>query len=108
MHYLRATICLILTCGMLIGIVPAADAPKTNARVETSKTSTQQLVESVDIQGNRRLRDEDLLYYIRTRPGDTFNPAQLEKDLKELLSLNFFEKTETRVITEQESAAESM
>lgn len=60
----------------------------------------QQLVESVDIQGNRRLKDPDLLYYIRTRPGDVYDQAVLERDLKELLSLNFFDKTETRVLTE--------
>jgi outer membrane protein insertion porin family len=60
----------------------------------------QQIVETVDIQGNRRLRDEDLLYYIRTRAGDTYDPAALERDLKELLSLNFFDKTATRVLTE--------
>jgi len=62
--------------------------------------SAQQVVESVDIQGNRRLRDEDLLYYIKTRPGDVYDPAALERDLKELLSLNFFDKTATRVLTE--------
>ena len=62
-------------------------------------SSTQQIVESVDISGNRRLRDEDLLYYIKTRPGDVFDPASLERDLKELLSLNFFDKVKTRVIT---------
>ena len=60
----------------------------------------QQVVESVDIQGNRRLRDEDLLYYIKTRAGDVYDPAALERDLKELLSLNFFDKTATRVLTE--------
>jgi len=67
-----------------------------------SKASTpQQVVETVDIQGNRRLRDEDLLYYIKTRPGDVYDPAALERDLKELLSLNFFDKTATRVLTEE-------
>lgn len=60
----------------------------------------QQVVESVDIQGNRRLRDEDLLYYIKTRAGDVYDPAALERDLKELLSLNFFDKTATRVLAE--------
>jgi outer membrane protein insertion porin family len=59
----------------------------------------QQIVETVDIQGNRRLRDEDLIYYIRTRPGDVYDPAALERDLQELLSLNFFDKTATRVLT---------
>jgi len=60
----------------------------------------QRIVESVDIQGNRRLRDDDLLYYIKTRQGDIYDPAALERDLKELLSLNFFDKTATRVLTE--------
>jgi outer membrane protein insertion porin family len=59
----------------------------------------QQLVESVDFQGNRRLRDDDLLYYIQTRPGDQFTQQQIERDLQALLSLNFFNKTETRVLT---------
>jgi outer membrane protein assembly factor BamA len=66
----------------------------------SAAVQTQQVVESVDIQGNRRLRDEDLLYYIKTRPGDVYDPAALERDLKELLSLNFFDKTATRVLTE--------
>ena len=64
-----------------------------------ASSSQQQIVESVDIQGNRRLRDEDLLYYIKTRTGDVYDPAALERDLKELLSLNFFDKTATRVFT---------
>lgn len=72
------------------------DKPKTEAAA-----SRQQLVETVDIQGNRRLRDEDLLYYIKTRPGDVYDQAALERDLRELLSLNFFDKTATRVLTEE-------
>ena len=70
------------------------------ANDDSAAVSQQQLIESVDIQGNRRLRDEDLLYYIKTRPGDVYNQAQLERDLKELLSLNFFDKIKTRVLTE--------
>ncbi len=66
---------------------------------EFSAAEQQQIVENVDIQGNRRLRDDDLLYYIKTRSGDVYDPAALERDLKELLSLNFFDKTATRVIT---------
>ena len=30
----------------------------------------QRIVENVDIIGNRRLRKDDILYYIQTRPGD--------------------------------------
>lgn len=77
----------------------------TNLAAASNETTThavmQQVVEGVDIQGNRRLRDEDLLYYIKTRPGDVYDPAALERDLRELLSLNFFDKTATRVLTEE-------
>jgi outer membrane protein insertion porin family len=73
--------------------------PKTAAPTLFDLSTAQQIVESVDIQGNRRLRDDDLLYYIKTRPGDTYDPVALERDLRELLSLNFFDKTGTRVLT---------
>ena len=72
---------------------------KENAISSANAASFQQVVESVDIQGNRRLRDDDLIYYIKTRPGDVYDPASLERDLRELLSLNFFDKTATRVLT---------
>lgn len=61
----------------------------------------QRLVESVDIQGNRRLRDEDILYYVQTRAGDVFNPDQVQRDLIAILALGFFDKTKTRVLTEE-------
>jgi outer membrane protein insertion porin family len=61
--------------------------------------ASQRLVESVDIQGNRRNRDEDLLYYVTTRAGDPFSEAQAARDLKALNDLNFFNKTKSRVLT---------
>ncbi|HEX6124991.1 MAG TPA: outer membrane protein assembly factor BamA [Pyrinomonadaceae bacterium] len=76
----------------------ASAGSDSNAKT-VSIVSAQQIVESVDISGNRRLRDEDLLYYIKTRAGDVYDPAALERDLRELLSLNFFDKTATRVLT---------
>jgi outer membrane protein insertion porin family len=60
----------------------------------------QKLVEEVDIIGNRRLRKDDIIYYIQTRPGDPYNPAQVERDLQTILSLPFFDKVETRVAVE--------
>jgi len=60
----------------------------------------QQLVEEVDIQGNRRLRKDDILYYIQTRPGDPYNAEQVARDLQTLNALGFFEKTETKVTTD--------
>src|SRR6185436_950135 len=65
----------------------------------------QRLVEEVDIIGNRRLRKEDILYYIQTRPGDVFNPQQVERDLQAINALGFFDKTETRVPPKMRHAA---
>src|SRR5687767_2170393 len=86
----------VLSFAVFAGVVPAkADSNAKSASIAVK----QQIVESVDISGNRRLRDEDLLYYIKTRPGDVYDPAALERDLRELLSLNFFDKSFTRVLT---------
>ncbi len=84
--------------SIAVWTAPVFAKADTNAS-ESSAALQQQIVENVDIQGNRRLRDDDLLYYIKTRSGDVYDPAALERDLKELLSLNFFDKTATRVIT---------
>lgn len=92
---------LILLSFLFLTVPAQAIADETSKEnTKTEATVQQQLVETVDIQGNRRLRDEDLLYYIKTRPGDVYSQEQLERDLKELLSLNFFDKVETRVLTE--------
>ena len=61
---------------------------------------TQRLVEEVDIQGNRRLRKDDIIYYLQTRPGDPYNADQVARDLQTINALGFFEKTETRVTIE--------
>jgi outer membrane protein insertion porin family len=58
------------------------------------------LVEEVDIIGNRRLRKDDIVYYIQTRQGDPFNADQVARDLQAILTLGFFDKVGTRVYTE--------
>ncbi|HYO62348.1 MAG TPA: outer membrane protein assembly factor BamA [Pyrinomonadaceae bacterium] len=74
----------------------AALAPPRAAAQQTGQAQ-QRLVENVDIQGNRRLRDEDILYWVQTRQGDPYNPAQVERDLQAILALGFFDKVQTRV-----------
>jgi outer membrane protein insertion porin family len=58
------------------------------------------VVENVDIIGNRRLRKDDIIYYIQTRAGDNYNPDQVARDLQTILSLGFFDKVGTRVTEE--------
>ena len=70
------------------------------AKPAYAQNPPQQIVESVDIIGNRRLRKDDILYYVQTRPGDVYNPAQVQRDYETILSLGFFDKVETRVTQE--------
>ncbi len=100
MQMLRAFGLVLLSFMVLAFPIFAEPLKEAKENPKTDTQTQQQLVESVDIQGNRRLKDVDLLYYIKTRPGDVYNEAQLQSDLKVLLSLNFFDKTETRVLTE--------
>jgi outer membrane protein insertion porin family len=99
MNILRALGSCVLVSVFLV-VTAFADINESAKKSAVSTTRTQQIVESVDIQGNRRLRDEDLLYFTKVRAGDVYDPAALERDLQELLALNFFDKSKTRVLTE--------
>jgi outer membrane protein insertion porin family len=68
----------------------------------TSNVVAQQnkLIEALDILGNRRLTDEDILRHIKTRPGEQFNAKQAQEDLQSLLKLGLFDTSQTRVFTE--------
>ncbi|HXQ72044.1 MAG TPA: outer membrane protein assembly factor BamA [Pyrinomonadaceae bacterium] len=93
MHSYRAS--WLFCLGLLLGIfVSFATPPRVTAQTQ------QRLVENVEIVGNRRLRKDDILYYIQTRPGDVYNVDQVQRDYQTLLSLTFFDKTATRVLTE--------
>lgn len=100
MHIFRA-IALVLLSVVFSATLSAAETVEKANGGSAVAANAQQLVETVDIQGNRRLRDEDLLYFIKTRPGDTYSQTVVERDLQELLSLNFFDKVYTRVFTEE-------
>ncbi|MFT3743824.1 MAG: outer membrane protein assembly factor BamA [Pyrinomonadaceae bacterium] len=100
MNNLRALGYIVLVSAILA--FPAIANTKSSAKKDIAPTAakTQQIVESVDIQGNRRLRDDDLLYFTKVRAGDVYDPAALERDLQELLALNFFDKVKTKVLVE--------
>ncbi len=97
MHSYRAFWLLFL--GLFAGIT-AIVATTNGVIAQQPQPQSQRLVENVDIIGNRRLRKDDILYYIQTRPGDPYNEEQVQRDYQTLLSLTFFDKTATRVFTE--------
>jgi len=92
MHFYREF--LLVSLSAIVGFITIIAAP---GRVNAQQT--QRLVESVDITGNRRLRKDDILYYVQTRPGDPYNPEQVQRDYQAILALGFFDKTATRVLT---------
>jgi len=97
MHSYRASLLYFLS--IIFGTIALFGTPERIVAQET-QPQAQRLVESVDITGNRRLRKDDILYYVQTRPGDPYNEAQVQRDYQTLLSLTFFDKTKTRVLTE--------
>ncbi|MEP6568917.1 MAG: outer membrane protein assembly factor BamA [Acidobacteriota bacterium] len=93
MHLYRGLL-LIFVSGLVL--LHSISAPR-----PVSAQQSQRLVESVDVLNNRRLRKDDILYYVQTRPGDPFNEQQVQRDLQAILALGFFDKTATRVYTEE-------
>jgi outer membrane protein insertion porin family len=89
-----------VACLMLLNTaLPAAAGARAQEPAPATPAQQRVLVESVEVEGNRRLRDEDILYHIQTRAGDVFNPAQIQRDYQALLNLPFFDKTKVRVST---------
>src|SRR5213080_3802127 len=97
MHFYR--VLLLAAVSLIIGI-GFLSVPAPVRAQQPAQQPQQRLVEEVDIIGNRRLRKEDILYYIQTRQGDPFSPDQVARDLQTILSLGFFDKVGTRVTTE--------
>jgi outer membrane protein insertion porin family len=48
----------------------------------------------IDVSGNRRVSREDILTYLRERPGQPFNPDALTRDVRELWDSGFFDDIE--------------
>jgi outer membrane protein insertion porin family len=98
MHSYRAA--LLISMSALFFFFTTFLAPK-HTQAQQNPQQPQRIVESVDITGNRRLRKDDVLYYVQTRAGDPFNEAQVQRDLQAILALGFFDKTATRVYTQE-------
>ena len=97
----RAPLWRFLLAAALLGQVGQLGLPAAPAQEPAAAPQQQRLVETVDIQGNRRNRDEDLLYYVQTRPGDPYNQDQVQRDFRTLMDLGFFNRTDSRVLTSE-------
>jgi len=65
-----------------------------------AKDAEGRMVEAVEIVGNRRMTEREILRLIQTRPGDLCSVRQLKQDLATILASGYFNKGDTRVSTE--------
>src|SRR6202171_2396529 len=94
MHSYRGVL-LMLVSGIVL-LASIVSVPRS-----TFAQHNQRRVESVKFVNNRRLRKDDILYYVQTRPGDPYNEQQVQRDLQAILALGFFDKTKTKAFTEE-------
>jgi surface antigen-like variable number repeat protein len=59
------------------------------------------LIERVEIIGNRRLDHSQIFGWIKTRPGDSYHQNQINRDLRAILTTNYFDKRQTTMRLEQ-------
>lgn len=78
-------------------IVSAAQAAFPQQR---QRQPSSQLVESVEVAGVRRLTREEIFRHIKTRPGEPYDPEQVQRDLQALAGLGVFDRRSLRVVTE--------
>jgi hypothetical protein len=57
-------------------------------------------VERLEIVGNRRITEKQILSWIKTRPGDMYNSDQINRDFNSVLASGYFDKLRSRVTIE--------
>jgi hypothetical protein len=57
-------------------------------------------IERLEIVGNRRITEKQILAWIKTRPGDVYNSDQITRDFSALLATGYFDKLRSRVTAE--------
>lgn len=70
------------------------------ARQQQRGQQPTRLVESVNVVGNRRLTDAEILKHVKTRAGDPYDPEQVQRDLQTLAGLGVFDRRLARVFIE--------
>jgi outer membrane protein insertion porin family len=59
-----------------------------------AQQSAQTTIERIDVRGNRRIPEDTIRFYIQSRPGEPYDEARLELDLRALYKANWFENIE--------------
>jgi TonB family protein len=57
-------------------------------------------IEAVEIVGNRRISEQEILSRLKTRPGELYNSDQITQDFNAVLATGYFDKLRSRVTIE--------
>ncbi len=55
-----------------------------------------QTVDDVAIRGNERVEDSTILLQVSTKPGEVFEQAKIEHDIKEIFKTGFFDQVSAK------------
>jgi outer membrane protein insertion porin family len=86
--------CIALLCvlGPLWAPDPAfAQSTGSAMTSDDAERARDQPIAGIDVRGNRRVTKEDLIGYLRLRPGQPFTPEALSEDVKALWGSGFFD-----------------
>jgi outer membrane protein insertion porin family len=95
--WLGAIVLLVTLLLPLAGL--AQDAPDPSIQsVQPPEDEAEQArgltIATIRVAGNRRITSEDILAYLTEKPGQTFSPEALTKDVRELWNSGFFDDIE--------------
>lgn len=86
----------VLCVALLLSLSPVVPAQ----RQQPPPPQQRVLVEAVEIEGNRRLTDEELLTRVGLRLGDPYDERQVQRGFQSLLDLGVLDTTATRFMVE--------
>jgi outer membrane protein insertion porin family len=80
-----------LWAGVLVGLLLASRAALAQGPAASGKV----LISDVLITGNQRMSTEQIKVRLRTQPGNEYNPALIDQDVRELYKTNQFSNIQT-------------
>jgi len=73
-----------------VEVAPAAPAEESQPSAEESKPEEELIVKAIEIQGNSRIIDEQILAVMTARPGKPFVKIELDDDMEKIGEMGFF------------------
>ncbi|MFQ5742354.1 MAG: outer membrane protein assembly factor [Acidobacteriota bacterium] len=80
-------------CALILAAAPVLAAQQDTSQ---QRAPQGQIVEAIEVEGNARINDSTVLFYISTRVGAAFDWVTAEQDFRSLLNTDFFDNLSMR------------